>query len=652
MGDFGFSTRIHSKDELLSTFCGSPPYAAPELFRDESYRGPYVDYWALGVLLYFIVTGMMPFRAQNIVALKKIILECRYDIPVYVSVECCQLIAGFLQPEPGKRYNLEQARSTRWLHNQSNNKSLPKYDLKSSYAKLIKQKTASRTMINNGTTKNNENTINDNGSDTNLPNKQQQILMRHTIYGDMHYDNGNTKQQQLTINDSDHNNVVLNRDETETFHQLMLLGIDEKVLNDHFDKGSHSHIVGTFRIIMHRVLNTSMERLKRAAAAAAVMEQDKDKHSPILRSQTSMGNAAPMDRFWAHYVRKAHQAKKHQCPPPSAPRSVKLANGISKQNNEQTITLASASSNDSGKSLTHGGGVVHKPPARLKKMFSTNNSRKSTPSPTTPIPSTVTTPVLTKLSVTNESTFKESPGIPRKNDNTKTKLVEAISSTSPLGTEISELTTTIQQQSEQPVHLQVSVTTPVEEVELKKTIKILEESSPDPKTLSVNDTEQTDPIGNIGGRLTRSFRTIKQLLTESNICGNNVASQVVQSQSIGKSSSSSSSTSKPHVIHKTTTLQIVPRNVHLHSPGTVSPIGGTPHWIWPHGKQRAKLWRSQTTPDVSLINDGHLCIHHHHCHLHSNHPQLENHHLTTTLPCYCDKRSSKKSFNNNRCTIV
>lgn len=586
---------------------------------------------------------MMPFRAQNIVSLKKIILECRYDIPVYVSVECCQLIAGFLQPEPVKRYNLEQARSTRWLHNQSNTKSLPKYDLKSSYTKLIKQKTASRTMLNNGAANNNENgVINDNSNDNNLSSKQQ-ILMRHTVYGDKHYDNGNTK--QLAINDSD-NYGLLNRDENETFHQLMLLGIDEKVLNDHFDKGSHSHIVGTFRIIMHRVLNTSMERLKRSAAAAAVIEQDKDQHSPILRSQTSMGNAAPMDRFWAHYVRKAHQAKKQQCPPPSAPKSAKLVNGISKHNNEQTLTLASASSNDSGKSLTHGS-VSHKPPARLKKMFSTTNSRKSTPSPTTPVPPTITTPVLTKLSVTNESP-KESPVIAKKNETTKTsKLVEAISSANALGTEISELT--IQQQ---PVHLQVSVTTPVEEVELKKTIKIMEENSPDPKTLSANDTVQADTNGSIGGRLTRSFRTIKQLLTESNICGNNVASQVVQSQSIGKSSSSSSS-SKPHVIHKTTTLQLVPRNVHLHSPGTVSPIGGTPHWIWPNGKQRAKLWRSQTTPDVSLINDGHLCIHHHHCHLHSNHPQLENHHLTTTLPCYCDKRSSKKSFNNNnRCTIV
>jgi len=59
---------------MLSTFCGSPPYAAPELYRDESYAGPPVDIWAMGVLLYFMVQGHLPFGGSTISQLKRNVL--------------------------------------------------------------------------------------------------------------------------------------------------------------------------------------------------------------------------------------------------------------------------------------------------------------------------------------------------------------------------------------------------------------------------------------------------------------------------------------------------------------------------------------------------------------------------------------------------
>lgn len=76
----------------MNTFCGSPPYAAPELYRDENYVGIYVDLWAMGVLLYFLVTGLMPFRAENLGKLRKSVLNGFYSIPAHVSSECQELI--------------------------------------------------------------------------------------------------------------------------------------------------------------------------------------------------------------------------------------------------------------------------------------------------------------------------------------------------------------------------------------------------------------------------------------------------------------------------------------------------------------------------------------------------------------------------------
>ena len=70
---------------LLSTSCGSPVYSAPELIEGKKYIGPEVDAWSLGINVYAMVVGDLPFADANLTALYESILKGKYEIPDYVS---------------------------------------------------------------------------------------------------------------------------------------------------------------------------------------------------------------------------------------------------------------------------------------------------------------------------------------------------------------------------------------------------------------------------------------------------------------------------------------------------------------------------------------------------------------------------------------
>ncbi|XP_047249111.1 MAP/microtubule affinity-regulating kinase 3a isoform X14 [Girardinichthys multiradiatus] len=115
IADFGFSNEF-TLGNKLDTFCGSPPYAAPELFQGKKYDGPEVDVWSLGVILYTLVSGSLPFDGQNLKELRERVLRGKYRIPFYMSTDCENLLKRFLVLSPAKRGTLEQIMKDRWIN--------------------------------------------------------------------------------------------------------------------------------------------------------------------------------------------------------------------------------------------------------------------------------------------------------------------------------------------------------------------------------------------------------------------------------------------------------------------------------------------------------------------------------------------------------
>ncbi|XP_046805378.1 uncharacterized protein LOC111690869 isoform X6 [Lucilia cuprina] len=118
IADFGLSN-VFTEQCLLATFCGSPLYASPEIVEGTPYHGPEVDCWSLGVLLYTLVYGSMPFDGSNFKRLVKQISQGDYYEPKKPS-RASSLIREMLTVCPRKRATIEQICSHWWVNENDN----------------------------------------------------------------------------------------------------------------------------------------------------------------------------------------------------------------------------------------------------------------------------------------------------------------------------------------------------------------------------------------------------------------------------------------------------------------------------------------------------------------------------------------------------
>jgi hypothetical protein len=115
--DFGFAIDCHGRDEL-SDFCGSPSYIAPEILRGELY-GRAVDLWSIGVIVYILLSGQMPFGGETEEEQFSQIKRGEYEYPHEawgtISEGAKSFVSSLLKVDPSDRSDAESALNHPWV---------------------------------------------------------------------------------------------------------------------------------------------------------------------------------------------------------------------------------------------------------------------------------------------------------------------------------------------------------------------------------------------------------------------------------------------------------------------------------------------------------------------------------------------------------
>tara|TARA_B100000787_G_C16188471_1_gene296054 strand:+ start:1200 stop:2417 length:1218 start_codon:yes stop_codon:yes gene_type:complete len=115
--DFGLSKSINRNEEMMDTVCGSPLYMAPEIVKTKNYTVK-SDIWSFGVIIYEMIYGYTPFRANNIYSLINAIDNTDIKYPTYnISKGCINLLQQMLVKEPEYRIGWENLFIHAWLTN-------------------------------------------------------------------------------------------------------------------------------------------------------------------------------------------------------------------------------------------------------------------------------------------------------------------------------------------------------------------------------------------------------------------------------------------------------------------------------------------------------------------------------------------------------
>ncbi|EGO51510.1 hypothetical protein NEUTE1DRAFT_104548 [Neurospora tetrasperma FGSC 2508] len=112
IADFGMAALHQEPTHHLKTACGSPHYAAPELLKHQPYKGSAVDIWAMGVILFAMLAGRLPFDDSDMDTMLQRARKGYYKMPNELSREAKDLIRKILVVNPLQRITMKQM----WKH--------------------------------------------------------------------------------------------------------------------------------------------------------------------------------------------------------------------------------------------------------------------------------------------------------------------------------------------------------------------------------------------------------------------------------------------------------------------------------------------------------------------------------------------------------
>ena len=109
VADFGFARWVRSS--IAETSCGSPHYAAPEVIRGVPYDGKQADIWSMGVILYALLAGYLPFDDPSVRVLLHKVKKGAFEMPPDFPADIADMIRRMITVDPTKRITIDQLKA-------------------------------------------------------------------------------------------------------------------------------------------------------------------------------------------------------------------------------------------------------------------------------------------------------------------------------------------------------------------------------------------------------------------------------------------------------------------------------------------------------------------------------------------------------------